>query len=77
MDFCVGRVNARGEFMDVESTPMHAMGSAEGGCYVFNGSAIACRRSGLYGYTVRVLPHHADLTTSFVPGFIVWATTRV
>jgi hypothetical protein len=29
--------------------------------------------SGQHGFTVRVLPHHPDLTTSFQPGLIVWA----
>lgn len=29
--------------------------------------------SGLHGYTVRVVPKHADLTTPFLPGLIVWA----
>jgi len=29
--------------------------------------------SGLHGYTVRVVPKHADLTSPFLPGLIVWA----
>jgi starch phosphorylase len=29
--------------------------------------------SGKHGLTVRVLPHHADLVTPFIPGLITWA----
>ena len=40
--------------------------------HLYQASAVTCHRSGLHGYTVRVLPCHPDLTTPFLPGFIVW-----
>ena len=43
----------------------------EGGVWVFQGT-IPCRASGQHGYTVRVLPRHADLASPFEPGLICW-----
>ena len=73
VEFCVGHVNAHGEFVEVEATPLQPQESGGNGVYLYNGSTVRCRTSGLYGYTVRVLPRHAGLTTPFVPGCIVWA----
>ncbi|MCW5852843.1 MAG: alpha-glucan family phosphorylase [Anaerolineae bacterium] len=73
VEFCVGRVNAYGEFVDVEATPLQPQETDGGGVYLYDGTAVRCRTSGLYGYTVRVLPHHDGLTTPFVPGCIAWA----
>ena len=35
---------------------------------------VTFRLSGLHGYTVRVLPHHPNLVTPFLPGLIAWAS---
>jgi starch phosphorylase len=51
---------------------MHCTGP-ENGAYVFEAGGVPCCRSGLQGYTIRVLPHHALLSTPFVPGLINWA----
>jgi starch phosphorylase len=42
------------------------------GDYAFVG-AIPCRVSGRYGYTLRVLPCHEDLSNPFEPRLILWA----
>jgi len=73
VELCLGCVDAAGETVGAEATPMHLVGPGEGGSYLFEAAAVPCRRSGLHGYTVRVLPHHPDLTTPFLPGLIVWA----
>jgi starch phosphorylase len=52
---------------------MQPVGPDGEGSYLYQASAVACHKSGMHGYTVRVLPYHPDLTTSFLPGFIVWA----
>jgi starch phosphorylase len=43
----------------------------EEGNHVYAG-AIPCRTSGRHGFSVRVLPHHADLVSAFLPGLIRW-----
>lgn len=59
--------------MAAEATPLDPVESAGPGEQTFETSAAACRKSGLHGFTVRVLPRHPDLATPFVPGLITWA----
>ncbi len=73
VEFYMGQVDAGGEIVEADATPMQPIGPEGEGSYLFEASAITCRRSGLHGYTVRVLPRHPDLVTRFLPGFIVWA----
>ncbi|MBI3971136.1 MAG: alpha-glucan family phosphorylase [Chloroflexi bacterium] len=47
----------------------------EDGVYTYAG-AIPCRRSGLHGYSVRVIPKNPDLANVFEPGLIVWASEQ-
>lgn len=67
-----GRVDAKGEIAEAVTAPMQSAGR-DGGKYVFEVAAVPCSRSGLHGYTVRVLPHHPDLASPMLPGLIVWA----
>jgi starch phosphorylase len=48
-----------------------ATGGSEG-TYTYAGT-IPCRSSGLHGYSVRVLPRHADLANPFEPALVTWA----
>ena len=48
--------------------------AAKGGTSFYKAQAVTSLGSGLYGYTVRVLPHHPDLVSPFLPGLITWAT---
>jgi hypothetical protein len=50
---------------------MSTNGSATGATWLFKGK-IRCNSSGHYGYTVRVLPHHANLGNSYEPGLVCW-----
>jgi len=77
VEFYLGRVDADGEIVEAEATPMQPIGPDREGGYLFEAIALPCRKSGLHGYTVRVLPHHPDLATPFVPGLIVWAAPDV
>lgn len=70
----LGRVNPDGEIVEASATEMRAVGSDDDTCYLFEASAVVCCKSGLHGYTVRVLPRHPDLITPFLPGLIVWAS---
>jgi glycogen phosphorylase len=49
-------------------------GSQDDGVFRFSG-AVVCDSSGQHGYTVRVVPHHADLADRFVEGHVRWAQT--
>ncbi len=73
VELYLGRVDADGEIVEAEATPMQSIEAGGKGNYLFEANAIPCRKSGLHGYTVRVLPHHPDLATPFLPGLIVWA----
>lgn len=66
-------MNPAGEIVDAVSNDMQPVGRDSEGKYLFQASAAPCCKSGLHGYTVRVLPHHPDLTAPFLPGLIVWA----
>ena len=68
-----GRVNAAGEISEGSSTAMKPAGCDDHGKYLFETDAVAWARSGLHGYTVRVVPHHPDLASPFLPGLITWA----
>jgi starch phosphorylase len=43
-----------------------------GGRHRYTGK-VPCSRSGLFGYTVRVRPHHEDASNAFVTGLMSWA----
>jgi starch phosphorylase len=68
-----GRVSASGEIDEGASAAMTPAGRDEHGKYVFETAAVPCVRSGLHGYTIRVVPRHPDLASPFLPGLITWA----
>ena len=54
------------------STAMMATnGEHSGATWLFKGK-IRCQSSGHYGYSVRVLPRHANLGNAFEPGLVCW-----
>jgi starch phosphorylase len=73
VELYMGRVSPVGELVDTEVTPMQAIEESKGGSYSFEARDVICLTSGQHGYTVRVLPHHPDLTSLFLPGLITWA----
>jgi starch phosphorylase len=75
VEFYIGRVDAEGEIVNAEAVSMEPAGPVEGeqDVYLFEVEGVTFRLSGLHGYTVRVLPHHVDLVTPFLPGLITWA----
>jgi len=72
VELYLGRVGADDEMTDAVAIPMQPAGGRDG-VSVFEATTVPCRRSGLYGYTVRVLPFHADECRSFLPGLIAWS----
>ncbi|GAB4547791.1 MAG: glycosyltransferase family 1 protein [Anaerolineae bacterium] len=73
VELYLGRVNAAGDFVEAEATPMLPVAQDQAGNYTFEANEVACFTSGRHGYTVRVVPHHPDMAREFLPGLIVWA----
>jgi starch phosphorylase len=73
VELYVGLVDADGEITGARAIQMRPVSDGGAGHYRFEVSSVACRRSGLHGFTVRALPRHPDLIESFLPGLIVWA----
>lgn len=73
VELYLGHVDAAGEIMEAKATLMQAVRPEGEGTYIYQANAVTLRGSGLFGYTLRVLPRHPDLTAPFLPGFIVWA----
>jgi starch phosphorylase len=74
VELYLGALDAAGELMQPATFPMRHIASPGNGEQVFEATGVPCCRSGLQGYTVRVLPHHPDLAARFVPGLITWAS---
>jgi starch phosphorylase len=66
-----GSVGANGELIESDIETMTADTCQDGVC-IYHGS-FPTNAAGLYGYTVRVIPAHADLTNDMDMGLITWA----
>ena len=53
------------------ATRVPSSAAQTGATWLFKGK-IRCQNSGHYGYTVRVLPHHANLGNAYEPGLVCW-----
>jgi starch phosphorylase len=66
-----GRVGSAGEILDPEVIEMQDSHCEDGTCS-YRGTFTA-RTAGLYGFAVRVIPSHADLTDRMEMGLMTWA----
>src|SRR5207237_810795 len=66
-----GVIDNMGEIPQPRTASMSANGEHHGSSWLFKGQ-IPCRASGHYGYAVRVLPRHRDLSNAFEPGLVSW-----
>jgi starch phosphorylase len=73
VELYLGRLDSGGEIRDGEAISMQPAGQSPEGLCIFEAAGVPCSRSGLHGYTVRVLPFHADEAKAFLPGIITWA----
>jgi starch phosphorylase len=73
VELYLGALDTAGEITQPAAFPMQHTISTGNGEHIFEASGVPCCRSGLQGYTVRVLPHHPDLAAHFIPGLITWA----
>jgi starch phosphorylase len=67
-----GTLTTRGDLEQGEAVDMKPAAKEANGTYKFTGR-IAYQTSGERGLSVRVLPYHPYLRTSFLPGKITWA----
>jgi starch phosphorylase len=70
----LGRVNGAGEIVDAQCYPLKPTKPEGERGYLFESAPVPTSRSGLHGYTVRVLPDHPDLASRIIPGLITWAS---
>jgi starch phosphorylase len=68
-----GRVDASGEIIHPEITPMDKFESEGNSCYRFH-AIMHTAKSGFFGYAIRILPNHPDAVTQFMPLLITWAS---
>ncbi len=68
-----GLVNAEGQIRPGLTAPMSCVACSGQNDYLFEGS-IQCQSSGLYGYSLRVLPRHLDLAHPHDLGLVHWAS---
>jgi glycogen phosphorylase len=73
----IGKLGAADEFTEGEAVAMDLVGPDDEGGFIYEASAVPCKRSGLHGLTVRAMPRHVDLPTRFLPGLITWSTSEV
>jgi starch phosphorylase len=69
-----GTVSPEGEFLDGQATPMALVHHNTGETACLFEAAVRCERSGLYGFSVRLLPKHPDLAEPRATSLIHWAT---
>ncbi len=72
VEFYHGQVDQHGRIMEGRAMAMtHAKPNGVGS-YLFSG-VVPCERSGQYGYAIRILPRHPDLSNAFEMHLIRWA----
>ncbi len=76
MEFYLGRADANGQIVEVQAQPMEAV-EKDDNVWIFRAVSAMNLGSGLYGFTVRVIPDHPDSVTPYLPGLILWAGATV
>jgi starch phosphorylase len=71
VQLCHGVLDAMGDLAEPKALPLSANGSTTADGVLFTGE-LPCRASGQFGFTVRVLPRHANLPHLFEPGLVTW-----
>jgi starch phosphorylase len=66
-----GRIDTAGNIVDAEATIMEPAGTT-GDNHLFEAAEVSFAASGKHGFTVRVLPHHADLVNPHLMGLLCW-----
>jgi starch phosphorylase len=69
---CLGRTGAQGGIQEYDAIEMAHRGTDDGGHALYQVGARFVK-SGLSGFTIRVLPRHPGLATPHIPGLVLWA----
>jgi starch phosphorylase len=72
VEFYHGRVDQQGQIIDGRTISMTQAEPNGDGSYAFSG-VVPCERSGQYGFAIRILPRHPDLSNVFEMHLIRWA----
>lgn len=71
-----GVIDTEGNIIEGELVPMTVAGEKQGSLVLYSGT-IRYKRSGRHGFTVRVLPYHADMSSPYDTRLIRWANEPV
>lgn len=74
VELYLGHVDPNGEIVGAHAERMEPQGPAGEDTLLYQADIVPTPKSGLHGYTVRVLPDHPDLVSPFIPGLIFWAS---
>lgn len=67
-----GSIDPAGNIIEGASLPMSLSSEDEGGVYTYEGQML-CLRSGQFGFTVRIVPHHESKGRKFCPDLpVTW-----
>jgi starch phosphorylase len=69
-----GSIDASGEITNPVAIAMQPSGKDDSGRDLFQAVFQPSAKTGLHGYSIRVLPRHQDLISSFLPGLITWTS---
>jgi len=72
VEFYHGRVDRYGQIVDGQAAAMTHSEPNGNKSYLFSG-VVPCERSGQYGYAIRILPRHPDLSNLLEMHLIRWA----
>ncbi|HKT46520.1 MAG TPA: alpha-glucan family phosphorylase [Candidatus Acidoferrales bacterium] len=68
-----GRISAAGDLHEPQVVPMELVGEHGTGAYLYRATLQPRIKSGLHGYTFRVLPGKPEHLSQFIPGLVTWA----
>jgi starch phosphorylase len=68
-----GLVSAQGDIIDYSIAEMTTEGRDPNGQHIYS-VPISSNRSGLHGYSLRILPKHTLLDNPHIPGLVVWSS---
>lgn len=71
VEIYMGPINAKGEFEGGRSKAMQFVEQNKDD-YIYHAKALACEKSGLHGYTLRIIPKHKNLEHTLLPHLITW-----
>jgi starch phosphorylase len=72
VELCFGKVSRMNEVVNGEIAPMAFVSRLDGHVFRFEGS-IPCNKTGLQGFTARVIPAHEDLAQKHETCLVTWA----